>query len=570
MKHQRSAAQAVGIRIRRLVGVVTLDSSVAGSGRRVGHRDRGGLFRYRHRSGLFRRGEFHFRAFRRGEFRLRHGDLLRGGVGRGSLRVRPLHLAGLRRRWLVRRLVAGRAHVAVQVISAAAQRRGSEKRGGEDEVNGRMSVGHGCRIRGAKAGTQCQGWHWGAVRSGGRQCAMAGSDIAYLGSSPPGLPALVRCRSIRAVVKGASLGRIGALLLDARTPDDSFTAEELLRASYDDPHGAQRPLHPHRVLALVPSGDIETAFALGRYGIAGVMAEPPLEQLAARLNRILRSEPEGQPLVMPALSPARAARLVPRGANDLPTVTIGYRHAPETLELLGRYTRVLREHAHESSVFADTARLFEVLVAQGLTCQTNLACKVGATHSGQFTGAPSYYRSLRHTRYRHLPDPPGAGADLNMEGFITIDEILHDVLHLLFLANHLRAKLPPRSTQFAEELSVSWWQGVIHNRVFPEWLNGSHILEINDDFLLQEQNQSERDFWTVAHVFDRYQHFPWVRHVLYELPLRASYIGERPDLPELLRGFEQRPEAQFLLQGAAERLGIPVPFDQYPVTPLGM
>ena len=62
--------------------------------------------------------------------------------------------------------------------------------------------------------------------------------------------------------------------------------------------------------------------------------------------------------------------------------------------------------------------------------------------------------------------------------------LLHEVLHLLFLANELRAGIAPTSTLLAEELSLTWWQGVVHQRVFPEWLSDRHILEINDDFLL--------------------------------------------------------------------------------------
>ena len=189
---------------------------------------------------------------------------------------------------------------------------------------------------------------------------------------------------------------------------------------------------------------------------------------------------------------------------------------------------MLREHAHASTVFADVATLIDVMVDEGLTCQTNLAAKAGATHTGQFIGSFEFYRELRRTRYGRIPDHP-AGA-IAMDVFIAVDEVLHEVLHLLFLANELRAGIVPRSTLLAEELSLTWWQAVVHNRVFPEWLADRHILEINDDFMLSAENQESRRFWKTGTVFDQYAGYPWVPHVLARLPARASYIGQRPDL----------------------------------------
>jgi hypothetical protein len=154
-----------------------------------------------------------------------------------------------------------------------------------------------------------------------------------------------------------------------------------------------------------------------------------------------------------------------------------------------------------------------------------------------------------------------------MEVFIVVDEVLHEVLHLLFLANRLRAGFTSRSTLLAEELSVTWWQAVIHNRVFPEWLADRHILEINDDFMLAESNQESRGFWKIGTVFDDYAGFPWVPYVLASLPRRRSYIGQRADLAQVIASFESRPEAAFLVPRAAERLGVPVTFDAYPSVP---
>jgi hypothetical protein len=134
----------------------------------------------------------------------------------------------------------------------------------------------------------------------------------------------------------------------------------------------------------------------------------------------------------------------------------------------------------------------------------------------------------------------------------------------LFLANQCRAGLPAESTQFAEELTVSWWQGCIHQQVFPGWLSTESIFHVNDDFLLVEGNQESRSFWKVAYVFEQYRHFPWVEHVLSRLPARSAYIGERPDLSAVIRGFSEREEAKFLAREPLERFAIPSPFESYP------
>lgn len=376
---------------------------------------------------------------------------------------------------------------------------------------------------------------------------------------------MVRRKGIAGTLRAAESGGIRALVLDARSAVDFFRAAELLRALYDDPRRARRLLDPRCVIAVIADGDVEAAFTLGRYGIAAAIEERALAELEPRLRRILGAAPDPSPLPAPVLAPPRPTRLAPRAQHELPTVTIGHRHAPETLDALARYSRVLRAHAGESTVFADVATLIDVMVDEGLTCQTNLAAKAGATHTGQFIGSFEFYRELRRTRYGLIPDHPRG--ELAMDVLIAVDEILHEVLHLLFLANELRAGIAPRSTLFAEELSLTWWQAVVHNRVFPDWLCDRHILEINDDFLLSEQNAETRGFWTIGAVFDRYAGYPWVPYVIARLPERKSYIGERADLARVIAAFEARPEAAFLVSGAAERLAIPVAFDAYPSVP---
>ena len=391
------------------------------------------------------------------------------------------------------------------------------------------------------------------------------STVLHFGAGLLDATGLVRRKTIAAVVKAAAAGAIHALVVDARSADDFFRGQALLRALYDDPRNPRRVLHPGRVLAVIATGDVEAAFTLGRYGIAGVLEERNLGELEQRLRRILASTPDPAPLTPPALAPPRSTHLGARAEDQLPTVTIGYRHAPETLAALARYIRALREHAHASTVFADVATLIEVMVDEGLTCQTNLAAKAGATHTGQFIGSFEFYRGLRRTRYARIADHPAG--EIAMDVFIAVDEVLHEVLHLLFLANELRAKIVARNTLLAEELSLTWWQAVVHNRVFPEWLAERHILEINDDFMLSAENQESRKFWKTGTVFEQYAGYPWVPHVLSRLPARASYIGQRPDLGEVIASFESRPEAAFLLPGATERLAIPVGFDAYPPVP---
>lgn len=375
----------------------------------------------------------------------------------------------------------------------------------------------------------------------------------------------MRRKSIAGVLKIAAEGTLRALVVDARTADDSFRGQALLRALYDDP---RRPIpvpHTSRVLALIANGDVQGAFALGRYGIAAVLEQQAVAELGAALARITATPIHPAPLTTPVVAPPRSTHLGPRAEDQLPTVTIGYQHAPETLAALARYVRVLREHAGVSTVFADVALLIEVMVAEGLTCQTNLAAKAGATHTGQFIGSFAFYRELRRTRYGRIPDHP-TGA-IAMDVFVAVDEVLHELLHLLFLANQLRAGLTPRSTLLAEELSLTWWQAVVHNRVFPDWLFAPDILEINDDFMLSEPNQESRKFWHTGTVFNQYAGYPWVGYVLARLPERMSYIGQRPDLAQVIDAFSTRPEAAFLLPSAAERLTIPVDFTDYPPVP---
>jgi len=362
------------------------------------------------------------------------------------------------------------------------------------------------------------------------------------------------------VEEAAARNLVAAVVIDARTADDFARGADLLRALFDNPRRPRAPLDPGRILGIVATGDVDAAFALGGYGIAGVLQAHELEELPTRLQRVLESEPRPAPLV----TPRRTALLTGRPPDELPTVTIGYAHAPEMQAALAYYCEQLRQHADESTVFADIATLVDAMLAEGLTCQTNLATKAGTTHTGQFIGSFEYYRELRGTRYAKIPDHP-AGA-MPMDVFVAVDEVLHEVLHLLFVANRLRASLQPTHPLLAEELSLSWWQGVVHNRVFPEWIRDRAILEINDDFTLCEDKQETWKFWTQGHVFDQYAHYPWIRWLVAQLPERACYIGQREDLESLVASFRDRPEAAFLLPRAHE-LALDTPFDSYPRVP---
>jgi hypothetical protein len=383
------------------------------------------------------------------------------------------------------------------------------------------------------------------------------------GLGPLGGVRIAHRRQRATVEDAARRGLVSAVIIDARAPEDFVRGQELLRALFDNPRQPKPALAPGRILALIGTGEVEAAFAFGRFGIAGVLEAHRRCELAWRLEQMLASEPKREPII----APQRPTLLSGRPPDELPIVTIGYRHDPRTLAGLERYCIGLREHAEHSTVFADAAMLIELLVGEGLTCQTNLASKAGVTHTGQFIGSFSYYRELRHTRYANIPEHP-TGA-LAMEVFVAIDEILHEVLHLLFMANELRAGIEARHPLLAEELSLSWWQGVLHNRVFPDWICDRHILEINDDFALCEDKQHSWEFWKIGSVFDQYAHYPWVRWLLAQLPERASYIGQRADLDQLIASFERKPEAAFLRPRAAE-LRLAVPFDSYPTLPAGL
>lgn len=389
--------------------------------------------------------------------------------------------------------------------------------------------------------------------------------LLSFGASPLD-PRLVHHGRIATVMKRLLAPGVRALVIDARGPEALSRAHELLRTLYDDPRRARRLLHPHRLLALVDDGDLEAAFELGRYGLAGLVPDREADHVFGRVECIATREIEQPLLTTPALAPARTARLGPQIPGE-PTIAIGHRHADETLDVLARYRRVLHAAAAESTVFDDVATLLDVMVDEGLTCQTNLATKAGVTHAGQFIGSFDYYRELRRTRYARIPDhPEGLVA---MEVFIAVDEVIHEVLHLLFLANELRAGMRTEHTELAEELSVTWWQGVIHQRVWGDWLASPAILEINDDFMLSEENAAKRGFWNVKTVFERYAGYPWVPYVLARLPSRAQYAGERADLDDLLVAYRGRCEARFVLDQPA-RVRVPGPFASHPRVPEAM
>jgi hypothetical protein len=391
----------------------------------------------------------------------------------------------------------------------------------------------------------------------------AGTVIFSDRVTAPGLPST---RRIADVMAAALAGRLEVLLLDARSAALS-RAEDLLRALYDDPRITRRLVEPHRVLALIDDADVEAAFALGRFGLGALLETRALDTLAARLEVLAARPAHRPPMPLPRLAPLRTERLGP-ALPDLPApIVVGHAHSPDTLAALARYVEVLRASARESTVFADVATLLTTLIERGLTFQTDLASKAGVSRSGQFIGSFDYYRSLRRTRYAAIPDaPPGTIA---MEVFVAIDEILHEVLHLLFFANVARGTSSPgraAHTEVAEELSLTWWQAVVHQRVWGQWLADRHILEINDDFVLSADNAAARGFFRERVVFERYASFPWIAEVLACLPARESYVGERPDLDALLRAYAMRPEAAFLAR-QPEHLRVRLPFTSYPRVP---
>ena len=176
----------------------------------------------------------------------------------------------------------------------------------------------------------------------GSSTAMNAGVVSLFGSHAlPGsdLPAETR---MGAILKGAASGQLRALVVDARSPLNAARSLELLRALYDDPRRPRRLLHPWRVVALIADGDVATAFALGRFGLGEVLEARALAALPALVARCVEAETEPRMLAAPLLAPARTARVGPHIEGELPTVAIGYAHAPETLAVLAQYRR--REH----------------------------------------------------------------------------------------------------------------------------------------------------------------------------------------------------------------------------------
>jgi hypothetical protein len=377
----------------------------------------------------------------------------------------------------------------------------------------------------------------------------------------------VGARRNRDVISAALAGRLEVLVLDARGSAALSRAEELLRALYDDPRLHRRLVEPRRVLALVDDGDVEAAFALGRFGLGALLEMRAAHTLPSRLEALAARPLRRMPAPRPRLAPARPERLGPAPAELAAPIVAGHAHSPDTLRALARYIDVLQRSEAQSTVFADVATLLRALLEEGLTFQTDLATQAGVARSGQFIGSFEYYRSLRRTRYAAIPEP--ALGTIEMEVFIAVDEILHEVLHLLFLANVSHSSSSrghAAHTEVAEELSLTWWQAVVHERVWGSWLADRHILEINDDFTLSANNAQARGFFRERAVFERYASFPWISPLLARLPPREAYIGERPDLDELLRAYALRPEATFLA-AAPEHLRVRVPFASYPRVP---
>ena len=163
------------------------------------------------------------------------------------------------------------------------------------------------------------------------------STVLHFGSGLLDATGFVRRKTVAAVVKAAAAGAIHALVVDARSADDFFRGQALLRALYDDPRNPRRVLHPGRVLAIIATGDVEAAFTLGRYGIAGVLEERSARRARAAPAADPRIDTRPRAAAPPALAPPRSTHLGARAEDELPTVTIGYRHAPETLAALARY-----------------------------------------------------------------------------------------------------------------------------------------------------------------------------------------------------------------------------------------
>ena len=135
------------------------------------------------------------------------------------------------------------------------------------------------------------------------------STVLHFGSGLLDATGFVRRKTVAAVVKAAAAGAIHALIVDARSADDFFRGQALLRALYDDPRNPRRLLDPGRVLAIIATGDVEAAFTLGRYGVAGVLEERSISGLRAAAGASRCTRPRA--VAAPAHAPARSTHPAP-------------------------------------------------------------------------------------------------------------------------------------------------------------------------------------------------------------------------------------------------------------------
>ena len=243
-----------------------------------------------------------------------------------------------------------------------------------------------------------------------------------------------------------------------------------------------------------------------------------------------------------------------------PYFPISFEHR---LAILGFIER-LRAISHQCTVFADVAGILDSVLQSNAYVQLVRNTKAGTARQFGFVGSNKFYESQATRRYRNVPRPP-APSSLSTTSFILIDELVHEALHILFLAQGVRGRQAGLHSYFAEELSVTWWSDTILGSVFHDWLPRGTLLNINDDFLLDETNECPFEFWSMGFVFcGMTKSCQWLIPLVEGLQPRSLYIGERPDISQYYRDLKEVGAAQFIFRQTRRKLRMPSRLDQYP------
>lgn len=210
------------------------------------------------------------------------------------------------------------------------------------------------------------------------------------------------------------------------------------------------------------------------------------------------------------------------------------------------FIRRLRALPERLPLYQDVAQLLELELSRNLVWQSTLDTKIGTMADKAFMGHDKFYDRLALTRYANVPRVP-AYEPFTTTSWIIVDEMLHEVLHMLFFAQWRRGAFKYENSHFAEETSVSWWSAKVMAAVFP-WLPQARLEPVNHDFLFESQGVDRSGFFLHGSVFDSLTpSHGWLIPLIDALPQREVYITERPDAQAYFKALEGIPAAGFIV-----------------------